>query len=636
MDKRLFQHTILEETYEPNKWKEVLQTYFGVKRFLQIPQQILLPANDLAEVAFELGSFETVDDRLIGIYEVLLNQSAWIGKNRVGLRNLLRCVYKYDVDGALIVFVQGDKWRFSYVSEIRTEEGKKQTEPKRYTYLFGKGETCRTAADRFDKLQGKQIYLNDLYDAFSVDKLNKDFFKTYKEFFEKFSSHLAKEPQYRKLFLNSSKELGKGWKDDKAKAIRDFVKILLGRIVFLQFLQKKGWMGVPSTTMDWKYGDSKFLQNLFANSSNKDKFHSSALRTLFFKTLNTKRPHDIAPIELGKNIKIPYLNGGLFDRDISFENKIDFPEDYFKNLLDFFEQYNFTIDENDPYDNEIGIDPEMLGHIFENLLEENREKGAFYTPKEIVHYMCQESLIEYLHTNLPHDNKEDIEALVRSNEVTKNFAQYAKVNEINNILKSVKICDPAIGSGAFPMGLLKEIYECRRLLYGHHRSSEPFDPAQIKKEIIQNNIYGVDIENGAVEIARLRFWLALVVDESIPQPLPNLDYKIMQGNSLLERFANIELNSLLYADDNNFEKEKQLLLGEGFTSYDSVRNLAFTNADKEQLYILIQKYFDPDNLELKTGEIIEKAGVKKEINDIVDAKIHSLVSGNLQCRKIGK
>src|ERR1019366_4804223 len=95
------------------------------------------------------------------------------------------------------------------------------------------------------------------------------------------------------------------------------------------------------------------------------------------------------------------LNGGLFDKDISFENDIDFPAEYFKNLFDFFEQYNFTIDENDPYENEIGIDPEMLGHIFENLLEENREKGAFYTPKEIVHYMCQESLIQYLRTYLP-------------------------------------------------------------------------------------------------------------------------------------------------------------------------------------------------------------------------------------------
>src|SRR6185436_14286285 len=133
------------------------------------------------------------DERLVGVYEITLKEDAKtkLAINKVGLRNLLRSVYKYDVDGALIVFVQGNKWRFSYVSEIRTEEGKKETEPKRYTYLFGKGESCRTAAERFDKLHGKPIYINDLFEAFSVDKLNKDFFKLYKEFFEKFSEHLA-------------------------------------------------------------------------------------------------------------------------------------------------------------------------------------------------------------------------------------------------------------------------------------------------------------------------------------------------------------------------------------------------------------------------------------------------------------
>src|ERR1019366_6246260 len=146
------------------------------------------------------------------------------------------------------------------------------------------------------------------------------------------------------------------------------------------------------------------------------------------------------------------LNGGLFDKDISFENDIDFPAEYFKNLLEFFEQYNFTIDENDPYDREVGIDPDMLGHIFENLLEENREKGVIYTPKEIVHYMCQESLIEYLHTQLPDYAKEDFETLVRKKQVAASFTNYKKANEINEKLKAVKILDPSIGSGAYPMG----------------------------------------------------------------------------------------------------------------------------------------------------------------------------------------
>lgn len=620
MDKKQLQHTILEATYNREVWLGVLKDFFSVRKILQQPLQITIDKTK-AEYAVELGSFVTADEREVGIFEVKLLPQVWIERNRVGLRSLLRQVFKYDVDAALIVFVQDNKWRFSYVSEIRTEEGKKETEPKRYTYLFGKNETCRTAADRFEKLKGKPIYLNDLFEAFSVEKLNRDFFKTYKEFYESFWKYLNSESSYRKFLIDKN-----GKTDDlKQKPIRDFVKKLLGRIVFLQFLQKKGWMGADAKSKNWEGGDIKFLQNLFANHKRKEIFHSTALKTLFFETLNTKRKNDLAPTSLGEEIKLPYLNGGLFDKDISFENVIDFPADYFKNLLEFFEQYNFTIDENDPYDNEVGIDPEMLGHIFENLLEENKDKGAFYTPKEVVHYMCQESLKDYLFTQLPNESKEDIEAFVSKNEVSKNLTHYKKANELNEKLKAVKICDPAIGSGAFPMGLLKEIFECRKMLYPHLKNNDSFDPAVVKKEIIQQNIYGVDLENGAVEIARLRFWLALVVDEKIPQPLPNLDYKIMQGNSLLERFGNIKLHNLINADDDVMVQEKaQLTLGDDFDVRPKQLTV-FTRANKEHLYLLIKKYFDPDEWEKQTGEKIEKAVVKKEINDFVEGKIHAHV-----------
>ena len=627
MDKKTLQNSILEKEYQPEKWLDVLKDYFGAKKFHQKPQPVSLPSNEIAHSAVELGSFYTTDERIVGIYEVKLTDKALIERNRVGLRNLFKSVIRYDLDAALIVYIQEKKWRFSYVSEIRTAEGKKETEPKRYTYLFGEGESCRTAAERFDKLKGKPIYLNDLFEAFSVEKLNKDFFKTYKEFYEKFWKYLAADKQYNKLLSD------KRYKDDEVKRekpIRDFAKKLLGRIVFLQFLQKKGWMGVPAKNTEWKGGDIKFLQSLFAVSKNKTVFHSKELRTLFFETLNEKRKNNIAPALLGKDIKIPYLNGGLFEKDLSFSNDIDFPEDYFANLLDFFEQYNFTIDENDPYDSEVGIDPEMLGHIFENLLEENREKGAFYTPKEIVHYMCQESLIEYLHTQLPNYNKTDFEQLVRNNQVSGAFAEYKIANEINNKLKAVKICDPAIGSGAFPMGLLKEIFECRRLLYGYLKTNDKFDPAQVKKDIIQQNIYGVDLENGAVEIARLRFWLALVVDETEPQPLPNLDYKIMQGNSLLERFGTVDLQNLINADDEVMvEEKKQLTLGDDFEA--PIRQLTvFTKANKEELFTLIKKYFDPDEWEKQTGEVVDKAVVKRQINDFVEGKIHAFI---LKCQR---
>jgi adenine-specific DNA-methyltransferase len=621
MDKKLLQNNILEASYNREVWLDVLKEYFGVKKLFKEPKKIPVDKNR-AEYAVELGSFVTADEREVGVFEVKLQPQIWIERNRVGLRNLLRQIYKFDVDGALIVFVQDAKWRFSYVSEIRTEDGKKETEPKRYTYLFGESESCRTAADRFDKLKGKPIYLNDLYDAFSVEKLNKDFFKTYKEFNDRFWKYLASDKKYYDLLSDNTL----ADKEKKEKPIRDFTKKLLGRIVFLHFLQKKGWLGVPANVTEWKNGDPRFLQNLFRNSDKKDKFHSSVLKSLFFETLNKKREMDLAPAVLGSNIKIPYLNGGLFDKDISFVYDFDFPQDLFAQLFDFFEQYNFTIDENDPFDSEVGIDPEMLGHIFENLLEENRQKGTFYTPKEVVHYMCQESLIQYLRTHLPECTEDDspativLQNLIRkgiTGERTdkKNFVvQQAK--RIEKLLDNVTVCDPAIGSGAFPMGMLQEIYKAKTAL------DLTLDHTEVKKQIIQNCIYGVDIENGAVEIARLRFWLALVVDETEPQPLPNLDYKIMQGNSLLESFEGVDLSNL--ADTNKeddtilFAEKGQYEIGVDFSKRKQVL-LMFDHASKTQLYELIDDYFNYDETNDKRYK--NKQFIKDEINKIVEGKL---------------
>lgn len=320
--------------------------------------------------------------------------------------------------------------------------------------------------------------------------------------------------------------------------MRDFAKRLLGRIVFLYFLQKKGWLGCPVGKQDWTGGEFDFIAKIFTDCPDKEKFHSKCLVPLFYEALNRpERPGDIFTVT---NSRIPYLNGGLFEHESHPVEQIDFPASLFADLLDFFGQYNFTIDENDPDDNEVGIDPEMLGHIFENLLEDNKDKGAYYTPKPIVQYMCQQSLLYYLQGKL--GECEELTRLVRYKDAgardTKDnwVRQHAK--RIEELLDEVKICDPAIGSGAFPIGLLQEIYWLKLML------DWTLDPALTKLQIIQNSIYGVDIDAGAVEIARLRFWLALIVDEKQPRPLPNLDYKIMQDDSLLEAFEGIPLDIL--------------------------------------------------------------------------------------------
>ncbi len=282
---------------------------------------------------------------------------------------------------------------------------------------------------------------------------------------------------------------------------------------------------------------------------------------MFFGVLNTKPAEREALFtEYGWDKKllnewrdIPYLNGGLFESDDTDEPESRFPAEYFQRLFQFFSEYNFTIDENDPNDAEVGVDPEMLGKIFGNLLEDNKDKGAFYTPKEIVRYMCQESLIAYLETNTT-IAKDKIRQFVLTPEEGVAHIPDNKKDKLLNALKNVKICDPAIGSRAFPMGLLNELLKCREALTPNlapfpnspYPNPVPVPRSLLKTDIIQNNIYGVDIEKGAVDIARLRFWLSIVVDEEEASPLPNLDYKIMQGNSLIENYKGMDLSRLTY------------------------------------------------------------------------------------------
>ena len=348
--------------------------------------------------------------------------------------------------------------------------------------------------------------------------------------------------------------------------------------MFLQFLQKRGWMGVPANIEGWEGGDYAYMSHLIQKYEGNDRIVSDILTPLFFETLNKPRENSIANKYLGDNIKIPYLNGGLFEKDDNDKRGMNFPYSYFKGLIEFFGMYNFTIDENDPDDSEIGIDPEMLGHIFENLLEDNNEKGAYYTPKEVVQYMCQESVCLYLNSHTDDSYKKAIEQLIKKGFVDPVLQEKVIARKINQLLKDIKICDPAIGSGAFPMGILNVLYHARQHLYGFIQSNEDFNPAEVKREIIQKNIFGVDIEQGAVDIARLRFWLSLIIDEQEPTPLPNLDYKIVCGDSLLSRFDLDEsIDSVFKEYNKGKELEEQMTL----TKYKELV-AKYTNTDKHE------------------------------------------------------
>lgn len=547
--------SIIESKYNRAEWQKLLYDIFRQNiKFWQQPSNVVVD-EAMAKSALYIGQITLPDGHIIAVYEVELSDKVVIERNRAGIRNLLCTNWRGMGCSGAFMFCYRQKesvLRFSYVSEsyVFADDGslkKESTDTKRFTYLLGEGHRSRTAIDQFEKLKKSNLDLKAVTKAFSVEVLSDSFFKEYKKQYEDIVEFVTGKRMVKVANKWEEKVTGLPCTNimdefaafpDAEKAVRDYVKKLMGRLVFIQFLQKKGWMGC-SVGEAWNDGDKEFVQNLFDNTQYKETFVDDVLEPLF-NDINTKREGDLASnTNLGENIKIPYLNGGLFENDDYDNTRFPLPAKYMKSMLDFFANYNFTIDENDPDDAEIGVDPEMLGRIFENLLEDNKDKGAFYTPKEIVQYMCRESLIAHLQTDIAEDSvKESIRQFVTTYDASLLDNEHKKM--VDQKLKEVKICDPAIGSGAFPMGLLRELYSCRKAIEGINDETA----VSIKTHIIQNNIYGVDLEKGAVDIARLRFWLALIVDEKNPHALPNMDFKIMQGNSLLEQYEGVNLSGM--------------------------------------------------------------------------------------------
>lgn len=770
-----------------------------------------------------LGTYSDPNGDKIDVLVVHLKNEWALERSRTMLRNFTSDYLKNrdEKDAALVAYytTNPDDWRFSYIrmdyKRVQDESGKFKikediTPAKRYSFLVGKNEPNHTAQSQLVGILAddrNNPTLTELETAFSVDAVTKQFYKDYRDQFEKIwnelNSILEKDPKIATEF------------ETKTIDTANFAKKLMGQIVFLYFLQKKGWLGVgkddSGNYKEWGTGPKNFLRQLFGRKFTDYKnFFNDILEPLFYVGLASEHDGDVFPF---LHCKVPFLNGGLFEPMNGYnwrETDIRIDNDIIAGVLDTFDQYNFTVREDEPLEKEVAVDPEMLGKVFENLLPENlrKGKGAYYTPRTIVHYMCQESLINYLDTviqssrlnmshkqdacntlyfdnnspsnkhkrNLPHweqdnvsyfltfrlwdsipkeiaekikdereswkklhqiesendlqkldvelkkeyyrlfskriddlldnghgscvlkdpeiskivenalnhfaddqylldhwvimpnhvhvlvkpldnwtlekithswksftaneinkklkregqlwmhesfdhivrspdqflrirqyikDNpknlpssffrlncnstilveskhkqdacdtipKEDIETLIREGDIileleTAIVEQGKKYDSVlmdsikenaqalDDALANIKVCDPAIGSGAFPVGMLTEIVKARTVLSlylqsnsstllesGHEQDAR--NTYNLKRHCIQNSLYGVDIDPGAIEIAKLRLWLSLVVDEddyTSIQPLPNLDYKIMQGNSLIEEFHGISLD----------------------------------------------------------------------------------------------
>lgn len=626
-------NSIIQEVLEPIFGKAELNDQSIISTATDRTKAMAANIKDARHVAtlWPIGS-----DESIKVFDITIEDRCHIHIARQGIQHLVR-EWVDRFEGAFMIFhytnTEGRSWRLSYME--KRSKNADSTSAKRYTYLCGELYPCRTIAERFSKLSPDNINATILEEAFSAEALSDEFFVEYKNFYDDFVNYVTNDG---KMFARF-KQYAKGDEDQAKKSVRDYIKKLMGRLVFIQFLQKKAWLN----------NDLHYMLSLFNESSERQKadYLDNVLEPLFFGIFNTK-PEDRAQLFsenkwdkalLEKWNEFPYLNGGLFECDELDELRLPIPSYFFSNpehkdhirkptdeyyddacgIFDFFERYNFTIDESDPLDLEVGVDPEMLGKIFENLLEDNKDKGAFYTPKEIVQYMCKESLIAYLVSESKKKNEaskqsqanfeEAIRAFVNDPEMTvTRIGRYTEkqLKDLLDSLVSVKICDPAIGSGAFPMGLLNLLVNCREALNKALGIGVP--RYALKHDIILNNIYGVDIEKGAIDIARLRFWLSIVVDLETPQALPNFDYKFMQGNSLLEQYGGIDLSNLF----NNTSTS-----GKG----SGVEMLVFdeSNITEVLLQEKLRAYFS-----LKQGT--DKHRVRQEVNDAVKDLIMSKVS----------
>jgi len=618
--KRIIKDTF-ENSFNKQKFsyfiKNLLKDGFEIKEFSRSGQYIKTAFKDQINKFERIGKYTDNEGNVIDILTVELINANSVERARTSQRNFIRWYLNGSMgdqlkDAALVAFYhpENSDWRFSFIKMQYSLDKKKDefTPAKRYSYLVGELEHSHTAQlQLIELLRNNELpTLEQLENAFGTETVTARFFKEYNTLFvnlrETIEKTITKDRTVKQEF------------DNKKIDITALTKKTLGQIVFLYFLQKKGWLGVP-VGKPYGTGDKKFLNTLFELSQSKNQnFFNDNLKYLFYDALAIERPKtDKTEKDFYQrfNCKIPFLNGGLFEPlndydwkniDLKIENTLFHNSTLFADneegtgILNVFDRYNFTIKEDEPLEKEVAVDPEMLGKVFESLLDvtERKAAGAFYTPREIVHYMCQESLIKFLDTKCNTELNtaipvHDIETFIRKgifliendlaveNQLAKNIDYQIPVSirknakQLDHALSDVLICDPAIGSGAFPVGLLTEIVNARIILYKlqNPHIANDYDKLEkiiydYKRHCIHNSIYGVDIDNSAIDIAKLRLWLSLVVDESnydSIKALPNLDYKIVCGNSLISLPHDIVRNS-------DLEKEIEKLKNAFFDTFD--------------------------------------------------------------------
>ncbi len=583
---------VIESKYNREAWQQLLHDIFLSKvTFYNRPSSVHVSSR-LAKEAYNLGRISLSDGESIAIYEVELTDKVDIERNRRGIREMLTSDWRnMGYAGAFMFCYRKNEsiLRFSYVSETwgfnkQGEYEKISTDTKRYTYLLGEGRGCRTAIEQFGILKNSKQSLSDITAAFSVEALTKQFYKDLFEWYQ-----WAVDDSSNVTFPNST-----AIEDDDRDDIEKKIIRMITRIMFVWFIKQKEL--VPNRIFDIEYL-STILKDFDPYSTTEGCYYNAILQNLFFGTLNraikdddgntrkfaTSKNRDVKTLYRYAELftiseqdvinlfsEVPFLNGGLFEcldktryidgveqcynfdgfsrndgrfADGRFKHRAVVPNNLFfepeKGLISILSRYNFTIEENSPEEQQVALDPELLGKVFENLLgaynPETKEtarnqSGSFYTPREIVNYMVDESLIAYLGDN----------AFVRSLFRTDFSFDKTKSDDYQKIaekLKAVKVLDPACGSGAFPMGLLNRMIDILE------RISPDESVYDLKLSVIEKCLYGSDIQSIAAQITKLRFFISLICDceKDASKPnfgiptLPNLETKFVSANSLIAK-----------------------------------------------------------------------------------------------------
>lgn len=570
------------QAYDRTRWLDTLRQILPSTQVFATPQSIP-DAGTRAESILQLGKITLSGGRNLAVLEVRLRPDTDLPANRAALRHLVaRYIDQAEYHGVFALFHQqtGRDYRFTFAaSEAAFDDSgqlvRNDTAPRRYTYLLGPNESCRTAAERFELLarKGSDATIADVRAAFDKEPLTREFFKRFEAAINAVKTDLEK---YQAL--------------PSAQAYSR-AQLLLERLLFLYFVQNRGWLDQKRNFLLDHFTAHRAVPNAYT-------YYADFLERVFF-TLSTP-PDFSGPGSKLRFDGLPFLNGGLFDDDEFAQTVLrrrDNPPLQVRNatfaevFAELLEAFNFTAHEDTPLDQDVAVDPEMLGKVFESIVlhaeaadpdavapDKRKATGSYYTPRIVVHFICRESLSLYLLNRLPsgHDWPRRLRALL---EITasdglddeelallKTLLSPDDGRRIGELIANLKCCDPSVGSGAFPVGLLQELLNLHRLV--ETASLGYVDPVRkhgnewvhkTKSHIVENCLYGVDLQQQAIEICRLRLWLSLVVDYDLGcdplvasrhqfleairniSQLPNLEMNFRRGDSLLDMVSGVPI-----------------------------------------------------------------------------------------------